>query len=154
MVPVVTVKIKRWVTLAVLLAGCWAPAGCSQDTSRLTAPVEQRFAAEGVLRRTDNIVFRFTHGQGTRGAGWEDRVGSIVVTGQTVYIHKNDKIGLEITPRSRRFCDVERRAGRIRIRAGAGRSAEVWSFEPPEDAEGWAKDIRAVIRTTRGAANR
>jgi len=151
MVPIPTLKIKRWLIVAAALAGCW---GCSQETSRLSAALDQRFASEGVLRRADNIVFRFTHGQGTREAGWEERVGSIVVTGQTVYIHKNEKVGLEITPRTRRFCDVERRAGRVRIRAGAGRSAEVWSFVPPEDAEGWTKDIRGVIRTTRSAASR
>ena len=151
--PIVTPKIKPWVALAVL-AGCGALSGCAQDTSRLSPALEQRFAAEGALRRADNIVFRFTHGQGTREAGWEDRVGSIVVTGQTVYLHKNEKVGLEITPRTRRFCEVERRTDRIRIRAGAGRSAEVWSFAPPEDAEGWAKDIRAVIRATQGAADK
>lgn len=151
MVPIATLKIKRWVILTALLAGC---CGCAQDTSRLSAALEQRFKSEGILRRADNTVFRFTHGQGTREAGWEDRVGSIVVTGQTIYIHKNEKVGLEITPRTRRFCEVERQAARIRIRAGAGRSAEVWSFAPPEDAEGWTKDIRGVIRATRSAANR
>ena len=154
MVPIVTANSKRWVTLAAVLAGCWAFSGCAPDTSRLSTDLERRFATEGVLRRADNIVFRYTHGQATREAGWEDRVGSIVVTGQTVYLHKNERVGLEITPRTRRFCDVERRDDRIRVRAGAGRSAEVWSFVPPEDAEGWAADIRGVIRATRRAANR
>jgi hypothetical protein len=151
MVPTGRWKRKGWVAVVVLTAAWW---GCSQDTSRLSPDIEQRFAAEGIVRRADNLAFRFTHGLGTREAGWEDRVGSIVVTGQTVYIHKNEKIGLEITPRTRRFCEVERREGRIRIRAGAGRSAEVWSFVPPQDAEGWTKDIRVVIRETRSAAVR
>ena len=151
MVPTAAVKIKQWVAFVVLLAGVW---GCALETSRLSPALEQRFAAEGVVRRADNTVFRYTHGQGTREAGWEDRVASIVVTGQTVYLHKNEKVGLEITARTRRFCEVERRERRIRIRAGSGRSAEVWSFAPPEDADGWAKDIRAVIRVTRSAANR
>lgn len=151
MVPIGTAKRKRWVALAVVLVGCW---GCAQETGRLTPDLEQRFAAEGVLRRADNVVFRYTHGQGTHGAGWEDRVGSIVVTGRSVYIHKNEKVGLEITPRTRRFCDVERRADRIRIRAGTGRSAEVWSFIPPEGAEAWATDIRSVVRQARTASNR
>ena len=148
MVPIVGWKRKWWVAFAVLLAA-WG--GCSQDTSRLSPDIERRFTTENVLRRADNIVFRYTHGLGTRQSGWEDRAGSIVVTGQTVYIHKNEKVGLEVTPRTRRFCEVERREGRIRIRAGSGQSAEVWSFVPPTDAEGWTKDIRAVIHETRNA---
>jgi len=152
MVPIGGTKRKGWVALLIVLAGCWA--GCSQNTGRLSPDLERRFAAEGVVRRSDNVVFRYTHGYGTREEGWEDRVASIVVTGQTVYIHKNEKVGLEITPRTRRSCGVERRADRVRIRAGTGRSAEVWSFRPSDDAEAWAKDIRAVVRATRGAADR
>jgi hypothetical protein len=148
-VPIRGLKRKRWVALILVLAWMCGPAGCSQDTTRLSPELERRFAAEGILRRADNAVFRYTHGQGTREAGWEDRVASILVTRQTVYLHKNEKVGLEITPRTRRSCEVERRADRVRIRAGTGRSAEVWSFQPAEDAEGWTRDIRAVIRATK-----
>jgi hypothetical protein len=122
---------------------------CSGDTSRLTPERETRFGAEGIVHRADNIWFRYTHDAGTRVAGWEDRRGSIVVTRQTVLIHKNEKVGIEITPASRRAYEVERDGRRVRIGAGAGKSREVWSFEPPDDAEGWARDIRAVIRSAR-----
>src|SRR6185503_5658777 len=91
MVPIGGTKRKGWVALLIVLAGCWA--GCSQNTGRLSPDLERRFAAEGVVRRSDNVVFRYTHGYGTREEGWEDRVASIVVTGQTVYIHKNEKVG-------------------------------------------------------------
>jgi hypothetical protein len=38
----------------------------------------------------------------------------------------------------------------VRISAGSGRSAESWSFVPPDDAPGWANDIRAVIHGASG----
>ena len=122
---------------------------CSGDTSRLTPEQESRFNGEGVLHRADNIWFRYTHEAGTREAGWEDRLGSIVVTKRTVLIHKNQKVGIEITAASRRAYDVQRDGARVRIGAGSGKSREVWSFLPPDDAEGWARDIRTVIRSAR-----
>lgn len=122
---------------------------CSGDTSRLAPELQARFATEGQLHRADNIWFRYTHDAGTRSAGWEDRRGSIIVTRQTVLIHKNEKIGIEITPASRRAYDVTREGNRVRIGAGSGKSREVWSFAPPDDAEGWVRDIRAVIRLAR-----
>lgn len=123
---------------------------CSGDTSRLAPEQLARFDAEGRTRAAENIWFRYSHDAGTRSAGWEDRLGSIVVTRQTVLIHKNEKIGIEITPRSRRFYEVARDGNRIRIGAGSGKSREVWSFAPPDDAEGWKLDIRAVIRRAQG----
>lgn len=132
--------------IAVLALGLSA---CSNDTSRLTPEQEARFGAEGVVRRADNVWFRYTHDAGTRAAGWEDRRGSIVVTRQTVLIHKNQKIGIEITPASRRASDVGRDGGRVRIGVGSGKSREVWSFEPPDDADGWTRDIRTVIRSAK-----
>ena len=122
---------------------------CSSDTSRLTPDQETRFGAEGLVRRADNVWFRYTHDAGTRTAGGEDRLGSIVVTRQTVLIHKNQKVGITITPASRRAYDVARDGDRVRIGAGSGKSREVWSFVPPDDAEGWTRDIRAVIRSAR-----
>jgi hypothetical protein len=131
-----------------LLLGVFA---CSSDTSRLTPEQESRFATEGVRRRAANIWFRYTHAAGTRSAGWEDRLGSIVVTNQTVVVHKNQKVGIEITPASRVFYEVSRDGARVRIGAGSGKSREVWSFEPPDDPEGWTEDIRAVIRLSKSS---
>ena len=128
-------------------------AGCSSDTSRLTPEQETRFNAEGILHRADNVTFRYTHDPGTPSAGWEDRRGSIIVTRQTVLIHKNQKIGIEIAPTRRRFYEVNRDGTRVRLGAGSGQSREVWSFAPPDDPDGWARDIRAVIRLTKGAAS-
>jgi hypothetical protein len=128
---------KLFVT-ALLLA-----AGCNADTSRLTPALEQQFAAEGVLHRADNVVFRWTEGGGRT---WENRTASIVVTNRTVYIHKNDKVGLRITPDSRKECEVHRDHERVQIALGSGRNAESWSFIPPEDPEVWTGDIRTVLR--------
>ena len=117
------------------------------DTSALSPELTQRFETEGVLHRADNITFRWTVGAGTRRGQWEDRLASIIVTHQSVYLHKNEKVGVEVTPRSRRDYAVERDGERIRIRAGKGRDEEIWSFIPPDgDAPGWTKDIRAVMR--------
>jgi hypothetical protein len=127
-------------TLALALATCTA------DTARLSPELERRFADEGIVRRADNVVFRYTHDAGTRSAGWEDRLASIVVTRRTVYVHKNQKVGLEITPDARRAFDVARAGDRVRIGAGSGRAREIWSFVPPDDAPGWTTDIRTVIR--------
>jgi hypothetical protein len=73
------------------------------------------------------------------------------VTRQSVIIHKNEKLGLELTPRTRRYVQVRREGDRIRISAGGGASAESWSFQPPDDAPGWAEDIRAVVKPSAGA---
>ena len=121
-------------------------AGCSADTSRLDPERSRRLEGEGIARRADNIVFRYTEGAGTRESSWEDRRGSIVVTSATILIHKNEKIGLELTPRTRKVVSIERRAQRVRIKVGKGRAAEIWSFVPPDDAEGWATDLRKVVR--------
>ena len=134
--------------LAAPLLGCLALAGCSTDTSRLDPELLRRFQTEGIVRREDNILFRYTEGAGTRASSWEDRRGSIVVTRQTIFIHKNEKIGLQITPRTRKVVEVERRGQRIRIRTGQGRAAEIWSFVPSDDPEGWARDLRAVLKSS------
>jgi hypothetical protein len=136
-------SVAVWVAVALFT-------GCAQDTSRLTAEAEARFQTEGIVRRAKNLDFRYTHGVGTRESGWENRRASIVVTRQTIYIYKNEKVGLLIGPESRRVCSVERRGDRVRVHAGTGQSAEVWSFVPPDDAEGWARDIRVVIHSRGG----
>ena len=115
----------RWMTgrgivsaLAVcLLAGA---VGCGEKTGALTASQQQRLDAEGLVRRADDLMFRYTHDAGRRDAGWEDRKASILVTKQSVIIHKNEKLGLEITPRTRRFVQVRRDGERVRISAGGG----------------------------------
>src|SRR5258705_136077 len=52
-------------------------------------------------------------------------------------------------PRSIRVFDLGRRGTRVLIHGGSGCSTEIWSFEPPGDAEGWTRDIRSVIRRSR-----
>lgn len=133
----------RWFAggVALLLA---AMAGCSEKTGVLTPSQQQRLESEGIVRRADDLMFRYTHDAGRRDAGWEDRKASIIVTKQSVIIHKNEKLGLEITPKTRRFVRVRRDGDRVRISAGGGQSAESWSFVPPDDPAGWAGDIRAV----------
>jgi hypothetical protein len=125
---------------------------CRQSTGALTADQQARLESEGIVRRADDLTFRYTHDAGRRDAGWEDRRASIIVTKQRVIIHKNEKLGLELTPRTRRYVQVRRDGSRVRISAGAGASAESWSFVPPDDPAGWATDIRAVIKPQPGAA--
>jgi hypothetical protein len=139
---------RGWAWQALVLVPLLAisVAGCSEKTGALTAAQEQRLQAEGLVRRADDLIFRYTHDTGRRDAGWEDRKASILVTRQSVIIHKNEKLGLEITPRTRRFVQVRREGDRVRISAGGGKSAESWSFVPPGDASGWAEDIRAVVK--------
>lgn len=141
---------RLWNTLIALatVSGC-AP----EDTSRLDPAAAQRLTAETVRFRAANVVFRYSHDVRTRDAGWEDRVASIVVTDSTVLIHKNEKIGLEITPTSRRHLEVSRDGDRVRIGAGSGQSRESWSFIPPDSAAAWTTTIRAVIRRSRSVAN-
>jgi len=122
---------------------------CDTSTSKLTQEEEQRFAAEGILRRADDQNFRYTRDPGGRTERWENRKASIIVTKSSLLIHKNAKVGLEITPRSQRELSVSRSGTRVRIYSGRGRSEEVWSFDPPDDADGWTKDIRALIQSTK-----
>jgi hypothetical protein len=128
-----------------LVAAMGATTACQQKTGALTPSEQQRIDSEGVVRRADDLIFRYTHDAGRRDAGWEDRKASIIVTKQSVIIHKNEKLGLEITARTRRYVAVRRDGNRVRISAGGGGSAESWSFVPPDDPAGWAADIRAVI---------
>jgi hypothetical protein len=117
---------------------------CSRTTARLSPEQEKLFAAEGVVRKADDVVFRYTSDPGRRSERWENRRASIVVTHSSLLIHKNEKVGLWVTPRTQKPVAVERTGDRIRIRSGSGRSEEIWSFEPESDAPGWTADIRAV----------
>ncbi len=76
------------------------------------------------------------------------------MTRKSMLIHKNEKVGLEITPSTRRYVDVARDGNRVRVRAGSGQSQEVWSFEPESDAEGWTTAIRAVMRASQSSATK
>ncbi len=138
-----------FVTAAFVLA----VTACDSTTAKLSAAEEQRFAAEGISHRANDVDFRYTRDAGGREARWENRRASIVVTGKSVLVHKNEKIGLEISPNTRRYVDVARDGSRVRIRAGSGRSQEVWSFEPESDAAGWTDAIRAVVRGSHSTAN-
>jgi hypothetical protein len=134
-----------------VLAGAIALVGLSacgeRTTSTLPPALEARVTQEGVVRRAPDLTFRYTEAPGRRSARWENRRASIVVTPRTILIHKNAKIGLEVTPRTQRDVTVERDGGRVRLRAGSGRSEVLWSFEPPDgDAAGWTRDLRAVVR--------
>ena len=86
-------------------------------------PRSSGLQAEGTSHRANDLDFRYTRDAGGRDARWENRRASIVVTGKSVLIHKNDKVGLEIGPATRRYVDVARDGSRVRIRAGSGRSA-------------------------------
>ena len=139
-------------SLARFVVGVALLACGSGSTASLPSDVEARVAQEGIVRRAADVTFRYTEAPGRRSTRWEDRRASIVVTPVTILIHKNAKIGLEITPRTRREVVIERNGRRVRIRAGEGRSEVLWSFEPPDgDPAGWTHDLRVVITRTRAA---
>jgi hypothetical protein len=141
-----------WIAAVLALVPCLTlGAGCAVETSRLTPEQAQRLEAEGILHRAANVVFRRSHDVGRSEAGWREVVASVVVTRQTMLVHRNGRVLLEINPRSRRFLQVQRDGMRVRIRSGGGGSAEVWSFAPPDDPAAWARDMRAVIKGSRSA---
>jgi len=130
----------------VALAGAMASCAPS-DTSRLTPALEQRVAAETLVVRLDNVLIRRSHDVGRGDAGYREGVASVLVTRQSVLIHRNGDIGFEIDARSRRALEVHRRGQRVRINSGAGASTEVWSFEVAGDSAEVVTDaIRDVIR--------
>lgn len=129
-----------------MLLGLLLVAGCRVTTGTLPPELEQRFAAEGVVRRADDQLFRYTYySRSSRGNRWEERGASIIVTPRSVFVHKNGKVGLDLTPGSRKANEVRREGDRVIISSGSGLSRVSWSFRPPEDAPGWTADIRAVI---------
>ena len=135
-------------TAALVASLLLLPACGERSTAQLEPETGKRLAAEGIARRADDLIFRYTFGAGRSNAGWEDRRASIVVTRSSVLVHKNAKVGLDIRPDHADRYSVERSGNRVRIRSGAGRSAEIWSFEPPGDAAGWTADIRSAIHAT------
>ena len=116
-----------WFRLTLVFALAAALAGCRERSGTLTPAQRERFAAEGLRRQADDLTFRYTDHPGRRDARWEDRLASIVVTGATVLVHKNEKVGVEITPRhaamGRR--GAQRESGPDPGRAGPHRGALV-----------------------------
>ena len=129
-------------SLALLTVGC-------QKTGKLSPELQARFEKEGILHRADNLTFRRTRVAGQRDSGWDEKRASIVVTRECVFLHVNGKPLVEITPRSTGYYDIHRDHDRLSLRAGSGKSALSWSFRPPDDAEAWAVDIRAVIKNAK-----
>jgi hypothetical protein len=126
-----------------LLAGVLA---CRPTTSRLPPELASRFQAESVVRRADDQLFRYTYySRSTRANRWEDREASIIVTRSSVFIHKNGKVGLDLTSGTRKATEVRRDGDRVIIAAGGGQSRVSWSFRPPDNAEGWAAAMRAAL---------
>jgi hypothetical protein len=132
-------SIAACVALALLATGC-------QKTGKLSPELTARFEKEGIVRRGDDLTFRRTIAAGRRDSGWEEVRASIVVTAETVFLHVNGRPLVEITPRSTGFYEISRDHDRLSLRAGGGKSALSWSFRPPDDADGWAVDIRGVIK--------
>ncbi|HKH82504.1 MAG TPA: hypothetical protein VKA25_02340, partial [Gemmatimonadales bacterium] len=108
--------------LLLLVTGACGSVG---STAELPSELETRMLQEGVVRRAADLTFRYTLAPGRRSTRWEDRRASLVVTPMTILIHKNAKVGLEITPRTRRDVAVERDGNRIRMRTGGGGSEEL-----------------------------
>lgn len=144
----------RPITLGVAWAVAFAAIaclGCSTTTARLPDDLLAKLEAEGIVRRLDDAGVRHTRAIGTGRQSWEDRKVSIIVTRSRVLIHDNGDPLLEITPRSTGAYAVRREGERLSLRAGSGQSVRSWAFHPPDDPEGWAHDIRAVIRIAAGA---
>ena len=145
--------LRRIAPLTVILLSLVGVA-CSRTTGTLSDEQQRRLESEGIVRHAVDVDFRRTHDVGTRDAGWEDMYASIVVTRSSVLLHSGDRVLLEITPRSTGEYEVARDHDRLSLHAGRGGSARSWSFRPPDDPEGWAADIRTVIRATTGEKRR
>ena len=137
-----TSRVVASLLLTMLTVGC-------QKTGKLSADLQARFEKEGIVHRADDLIFRRTRVGSSRDSGWEDKRASIIVTHESVFLHVNGRPLVQITPRSTGYYEVRRDHDRIALHAGSGKSALSWSFYPPDDADGWAKDIRAVIKNAK-----
>ncbi len=135
-------RLTAGLSLFLLVTGC-------QKTGKISPELQARFDKEGLLHRADDLTFRRTRPAGQRDSGWDEKRASIIVTRESVFLHVNGKPQVEITPRSTGFYEVRRDHDRISLRAGSGKSALSWSFRPPDDADAWAMDIRAVIKNAK-----
>jgi hypothetical protein len=143
--------VRRLVTALGLLALASAAVACRRTTAELSPDLQSRFAAESIVHRADDQIFRYTYySRSTRGTRWEERDASIIVTRRSVFIHKNEKVGLDLTPASRRVNEVRREGDRVILSSGSGQSRVSWSFRPPDNPDAWVQDIRAVIGRGRG----
>ena len=142
---------NRGIAAGLLVALVATAPSCSRTTGNLAPSLLSELESEGIVHRQDDVWVRYTHGMGTYRGGWEEHRVSIVVTGARILIHRNERVILEITPRSTGRYAVRRTGDRLSLRAGEGRSARSWSFHPAVDPEAWAKDMRAVIQKTEGA---
>jgi len=129
--------------LLLLLAGCGP-----RTTAKLSPELEQRFTTEGILHQADDQTFRYTEKTSSNSNTWENRAASIIVTKRTVYLHKNEKVGIEIVLGGSGNGDYEvhKDGERVLISSGTGRSRATWSFAPPAEPGSWTTDIRAVIK--------
>lgn len=141
---------RRWSALAALGFALLLGGACAQSTAKLPDELAAALEQEGIVRRLDDASFRRTRAIGTDRQTWDEGVASIVVTRARVLIHHNGETLLEITPRSTGAYSVRREGGRLSLRAGSGGSVRSWAFHPPDDPEGWARDIRAVIQASAG----
>src|SRR5262245_18226078 len=132
-----------WLSIVFAVGLC---CGCSRTTAELLPETVQRFESEGIVRKADDLQFRYTHGAATYRSGYEDKKASIIVTRQSLLIHQNHDGLIEITSRSTGAYRVNRDHDRVILHAGSGQSRRSYSFQPPDDPEGWTRDIRAVIR--------
>ena len=137
-----TSRLVACLLLALLTVGC-------QKTGKLSPELQARFEKEGITHRADDLTFRRTRPAGQRDSGWDEKRASILVTRESVFLHVNGKPLVEITPRSTGYYEVHRDHDRIALHAGSGKSALSWSFRPPDDADNWTKDIRAVIKNAK-----
>jgi hypothetical protein len=141
--PLTLLGAMRLLAALCIIAGLVA---CHRTTATLPPELASRFEAESIARRADDQVFRYTYySRSTRGNRWEDRDASIIVTKSSVFVHKNGKVGLDLTRASRKANEVRRDGERVIISSGSGQSRVSWSFRPPADAELWVEDIRRVI---------
>lgn len=122
-------------------------AACQRaGTGHLPTTIQSQLESEGILRRADDQQFRYTYySRSTRGNRWEERDASIIVTKLRIYIFKNEKVGLDLDRDSRKKSEVRREGDRVIIAAGTGQSRVSWAFRPPDDPDGWARDLRAVL---------